>query len=362
MFDLFLNTAKFFTSEDARKSASALIEMIRRSPEWQKDICTLDAHIQKSYDEQAMLLSDLTTSKMQNMDFASEAVTAFKSIFLELIRNAFEHGCKSEKDSVSITIEITQTFVSLKIVNPKRRKFNLKTAIETNKSVLTKNLSVLRGRGLILVKELADSLKMVEDGSGVKAVVYSERVSFKSEVFDGLAIVTLKNGLFNPAVSERLSIEVGKFPKLDVIINLRNFSSDIDISTEMQSEIIKLSTVNVKTISVKTKKEISKKSSRKIVTLLALDAPENIMLPKQIIVYSWKEALTKLGKGALLNTDDFPYKDREVEKFGGIVISSDLEGMIMCPNHGPYLASSGCPYPPPHGDNDRPSIPFLEDD
>jgi len=31
--------------------------------------------------EQAVLLSDLTTSKMQNLHFDSEAITAFKIIF-----------------------------------------------------------------------------------------------------------------------------------------------------------------------------------------------------------------------------------------------------------------------------------------
>jgi len=33
----------------------------------------------------------------------------------------------------------------------------------------------------------------------------------------------------------------------------------------------------------------------------------------------------------------------------------------FCPNHGPY-DSATCPFPPPHGDKDRPGKPFLSDD
>jgi anti-sigma regulatory factor (Ser/Thr protein kinase) len=334
MFDLFINTAKFITSEDARKSASTLIDMVRRSPEWQKDICTLVAHINRVYVEQAILLSDLTTSKMEKMNFASEGITAFKVIFLELIRNAFEHGCKSDKDVVKITIEITSTFVGLRVVNPKGSKFNLKAAIETNESLLAKNLSILRGRGLILVKQLADSLKMVEDGRGIKAVVYSERVSFRSEVFDGLVIITLNSGLFNPALSERLSKEVSRFPQLDIIINLSKFN---DISTEAQSEIVKLSVIKIKT---------DEDLHRKIVTLLDVDAPE-IMLPRQILVFSWREALTKLGKMNLLGTLPLPYKDPEHPPMFRVID----ETTAFCAIHGPFDPSLGkCPYP--HSDDD----------
>lgn len=343
MFDLFLNTAKFFTSEDARKSASALIEMIRRSPEWQKDICTLDATIKRSHEEQAILLSDLTSSKMQNLHFPSEAVTAFKAIFLELIRNAFEHGCKSDKDAVKITIEITKTFVGLSIVNPKGRTFNIAEAIDTNKSILAKKPSTLRGRGLLLVKQLADSLKTIESGNGVKAVIYSDRITFDSDIFDELVIITVLTGFYNPGLSERLTDEISKLPRLDTILNLINLSN---LPTDLQSEIIKLT--------------IKKASRQKVIALLDDDARGQIMLPADIITYSWKEALTKLGKANLLEVLPFPYKDPEpfsrlpasrilvededdIEEFN-IVEENGVVG--FCPLHGPYDPTLGkCPFP-----------------
>jgi hypothetical protein len=43
MFELFVNAAKFAVSDDVRKSTSAILDLIRRSPEWERDICTLEA-------------------------------------------------------------------------------------------------------------------------------------------------------------------------------------------------------------------------------------------------------------------------------------------------------------------------------
>jgi len=326
MFDLFLNTAKLITSEDARKSASAIIELIRRSPEWQKDICTLEAKIRRSYVEQAILLSDLTTSKMENIHFDSEAITAFKIIFLELIRNAFEHGCKSDKDTVRINIEITKTYVGLSIINPKGRKFNPDDIIETNKSVLKKIPSQLRGRGLLLVKQLSDSLKTIENGIGIKAVVYSDRVLFDSDVFDGLIIITVLSGVYNPALSERLDDEVEKLPQLDVILILRESPPGTDVFRK----IIEL---NVKSA-----------ARQKIIAII--DDDSTIMLPAAMIAYTWQEALEKLDKTALINTLPPQYQDPEIPSR---VISQRVVAIITegyCSEHGTFDQTLGiCPYP-----------------
>ncbi|MBE7535437.1 MAG: ATP-binding protein [Anaerolineales bacterium] len=336
MFDLFLNTAKLITSEDARKSASAILELIRRSPEWQKDICTLEASIKRSYVEQAILLSDLTTTKMENLHFDSEAITAFKVIFLELIRNAFEHGCKSDKDAVKIIIEITKTYVGLSIVNPKGKKFAPDNIIASNKSSLSKNPSLLRGRGLLLVKQLSDTLTTIENGAGIKAVVYSDRIQFDSDVFEGLIVITVKSGFYNPSLSERLGDEIAKLPQLDVILNF----SDFGLGTDLSRKIIEL---NIKSA-----------ARQKIIAIINDDS--NIMLPSDMVAYTWREALQKLDKIELKEILPPQYQDPEF--FSGRFLVDDEDdiqepniieenGVVgYCPLHGPYDPTLGkCPFP-----------------
>ena len=294
MFDLFLNTAKLITSEDTRKTASAIIDIIRRSPEWQKDICLLEASIKKNYMEQAILLSDLTVTKMENINFDEEAVTAFKVIYLELIRNAFEHGCESDKDAVRIIIEITETYVGLSIINPKRRKFDVKTIIEKNKSMLVDNTALLRGRGLLFVMQLAYALEMIENGVGIKAVIYSERVEFTTFTIEGVRIINMISGIYNPSFTQRLADKVAEQPHLDVILNFE----DLGLVTDVTREIIK---INVKA-----------NGKQRVIAIIV--RKHEIMLPSNMVATSFFEALNKIGRAESYKYLPVEYKnfDRRV--------------------------------------------------
>src|SRR6476659_6920424 len=94
MIELLLGAVKLALSEDARKSAAGLVDFIRRSPDWQKDICTLEAKVDCDSREHAYLLGGLTADKMASLGYAHDAVSAFAYVYRELTSNAFEHGCK----------------------------------------------------------------------------------------------------------------------------------------------------------------------------------------------------------------------------------------------------------------------------
>ena len=282
MFEIFLNTAKFIVSDDVRKSTSSLIDMIHRSPEWQKDICTMNARIQNKYYEQAIFLLDLTMSKMQNMEFKKSSIDDFKIVFSELIRNAFNHGCKEDNDEVKITIEITKTFVSLIVINPKKRKFLIEPIIKNNLIKLQNNPNMLSGRGLLLVRQLTDSFIMVNDNTGVKIVIYSDRVILKTDIIEDLIILNIEGGFYNPALSGKLMSEIKKTPPYDIVINLNKLSLD----TEVLTIVIRL---NLNLI-----------GSRKVVVLIDECNLSKTMLPKEITSTSWAEALIKIGKMNLL--------------------------------------------------------------
>src|SRR6266496_528149 len=108
MIELIIDAVKLIFSEDARKSASGLIDFVRRSPDWQKDICTLEATVDTGSREHAHLLSGLAAEKMKNLKYAARSVADFESVYQELIANAFEHGCKHKPNGkVSIRLETT---------------------------------------------------------------------------------------------------------------------------------------------------------------------------------------------------------------------------------------------------------------
>lgn len=335
MFDLFLNAAKFVVSEDARKSASAIVELVRRSPEWQQDICTLEAKIRRAHAEHALLLGELTVSKMHNLNYDEEAITAFRAVYLELIRNAFEHGCKAADDIVKIALEITQAYVGLKIINPKRRKFNLYKILEQNRNALESNPRLLRGRGLLLAGELSDTIDAIEDNTGIKAVICSTRVSFNIKTFDGLTILRVKSGLHNPSFSRRISSLASKYSQYNLLLDLSEFDT---VPTEAATETIRVNLNFEKT-----------RNNQKMIVLLSGNV--GIHFPPEIVAYSWKDALTKLDMTNLLDQLPPPYRDPEPmyilneDEYEDAQKLLDLPTPKYCPIHGPYDADlETCPY------------------
>jgi len=295
MFELFLNAARFAVSEDVRKSASGIIELIRRSPEWQHDICTLQARVSRSFAEQTYLLSGLTSSKMENLQYPKEAVEAFKISYSELVTNAFEYGCQAgSKGTIGIEIDVTKEYVALTVLNSKGFKLNLSRAIESRRMATSRDPESKRGRGLTLVAELADTLEEKENQEGVKAVFYKDRVSFRIDQVDGLIILELTRGLFNPSIHRRFFETAVRFIQYDLILDFLRWTT---IGTKIMTQTLEL-------------RDLYARSGSKIVALLFREYDGNVpsgfqrvssvRLPTGVIAYSWEEALNKVGRPDLL--------------------------------------------------------------
>lgn len=331
MFELILNAAKLATSEDARKSASALIEIIRKSPEWQQDICTLEAKVPKEYEEQALLLSDLTASKLANLEYSQSATDAFISIYFELVRNVFEYGCKKEKDKATIIIEITKTYVSLSVYNPKWRKVDVKNLLGENSDLPNNDSISVRGRGLMLCNELADSLKSISNRTGVKAVIFKDRVDLSLDVYPGLLVIKVKNGDNNPSLIWRLNSLISKYPDERIILHFhRNYGYR---RTDVSSLILRANfhTENPNAI--------------RAVLLFTGDTDNKFHIPKEMICRTWKEALHKLGKSDMYFAIFPPPKPGQLENSKSVTQArlevlegpTDMIGRIFELNNETYI-------------------------
>ena len=241
MIEVFINAVKLLVSPDARTAGSAIVDLIRRTPEWQKGIAELEVHVSCDAFETAHLIRDLCVEKLQTFHYPSSAIAAFGTVFEELSRNAIEHGCVDKTGAaIAIVIASSKTYVSLQIRNAKGIKFNLSDALLLQRTKLTAQPSASRGRGLLMVDDLADEFSALPRRDGVKAVVYADRVEL--HVFENadVAVVALGTGLFNPSCVRRVETMVRTLSHPFLILDFTSFtshdSSSVFIGTVLRLE------------------------------------------------------------------------------------------------------------------------------
>jgi anti-sigma regulatory factor (Ser/Thr protein kinase) len=294
MIDLLLGAVKLVLSEDARKTASGLIEFVRRSPDWQKDICTLEAKVDMNSREHAYLLGGLTADKMQSLGYGADSLNDFKYVYRELTSNAFEHGCKrASKDRVTISIEVTAHYVSVTIRNPPGANFDFHALLERQQAHLSNDSESKRGRGLVICNEFADSMAAVADGDGVKALFYKPSVTLKLRELEGLAIIYIIEGLGNPSIRRRIKSMAEQCLDRDLILDLARFASD-KRESEPSSTILTGSLELMETFA---------RAGKKMVVLVPPAPSARIfklgIFAPSMLAFSVKEAVEKLGRPEL---------------------------------------------------------------
>lgn len=283
MVEILLNAAKLAFSEDARKSVSALVDFIRRTPQWQSDICELEARVDLAHREIAMLLQSLAEAKLQNLNFSADAVAAFRLVAHELISNAFENGCQGES-AITIALSTSSGYVSVRVENARGYDFNLAENLEAARERLRQNPKSARGRGLITVAEAADTLEQAGE-HGVKAVIYRERVQFEYLNAENPAIFKLLDGMYNPSLSRRIVTLLGPaLAKSDVILDLSVFPSSPTAAYTMTLQL----------------DELAKNHGHRFVLLSNEDAAitaSPFALAGLTVVHNWLEAAEVLKAG-----------------------------------------------------------------
>lgn len=302
MFELFLNAARFAASDDAKESISSIVDLIRHLPEWEKSICTLQANVAGFYAEQAMILKGLTTSKLENLSFPPEAIEAFETIYSELVSNAFEHGCATKRDKVKIIIDITEWFVALLVINSKKNSFDLDKTLANRKYLMSKNPYLKRGRGLILVSDLADTLEELYYKNGVKTVVYRNRVSFNVDVIDDLTIIEIVGGVHNPSLRRRLINLATQHIDNNLILDFSRFASRWKWQSRTQRRRLEDSASSRVALELS---ELFSEANKKVVALMGYDNPIAVndvshILPNSLVADSLGEALEKIYSTHLL--------------------------------------------------------------
>lgn len=320
MYELIINAIKIATSRDARESASSLIQLAKRSPEWKKDICTIEAKIRKSDREQATLLAELVESKLSNLGYRNATIDDFEVVFDELTSNGFEHGCKVSRSVIQLVIDVSGTYVALTVLNPSRSKFDFDKAIKKAGTNVKRDSLALRGEGLRLVTELADTFEAARENNGAKAVLYRGRVVLKTILHDDVAIISVTNpdSLFNPSLERRVLASLGELKGKNVVLDFSTFKfSEGDvintrrkkrrrrgkITTRRRRLVLRAYRVHAADLPKLPKfRRAARKATTCLVALFDMKQNERpgLNLPPELVASSWAEALEKIGRPELL--------------------------------------------------------------
>ena len=266
------------TTGEAMSGAAALLETIRRCCERQGTPFSLRISLPLSSSEQVHLICNAITSKMLEFNYGKEVADVVATLVIEMTRNAFEHACQSPNDLIDVGVEITNEYVSLIVENPKGRAFAFSECVSEARRALSANPASRRGRGLIRIAELADSMSATENKCGVKVVVYKQRVKFELDTKDDVVVISIATGLFNPSFERRLLSLASRHLHHHLILDFRGWVG----GTKMHTVVIDV-------------RELYANSSKRIVALLPEDDSEAV-LPEATIAYSVEEAMEKLKR------------------------------------------------------------------
>jgi anti-sigma regulatory factor (Ser/Thr protein kinase) len=199
-----VDAVKFAFSREARDGAATLIDMLNRSPAWQKEICTLEATISIDERERTQLLEDLVAQKLHSLSYQKASITGFRTAFGELTANAFEHGTRNvRRKTIRLIVDVSPTYVATSVFNPAGSPVDLPGWIQQSQEHLRSTDMRGRGRGLLTLCRHVDVVEPLK-ATGIKAIVYRDAVTFETKEIDGSTLVVARTGQSNPSFGRRV--------------------------------------------------------------------------------------------------------------------------------------------------------------
>jgi len=252
--------------------------------------------IPRTSPEKLLLLRRAISSKLLAAGFARLVIADFEFCFGELTDNGIEHGCKSDEDAIQVEAEVNDLYMTLSVTNLSSIQFDVNQLINQQRAKLAADPLSRRGRGLMAVSELADSIYSIDNHAGVKIVLYAEPVRFQVCKLDGATIIEVTSGLTNPAINSRMSAEVDKHISGSLILHVPRRDPMIEDAAEHSRHGTKAITHWVDLFTS------FNDSSRKLAVYIATgDAGELVLMyPSNFVASSWSDALHLIGREDLI--------------------------------------------------------------
>jgi anti-sigma regulatory factor (Ser/Thr protein kinase) len=114
-----LEFLRLLVSKDTRETAKEVLRLVKRSPEWKKDIVLLEGKFPAGEEEHAKVMTSQAMRLLASKKFGNEQIQRARFVSLELIRNAFEHGLKRDQDGqIQVRIEVSSDFYRIGVTDP----------------------------------------------------------------------------------------------------------------------------------------------------------------------------------------------------------------------------------------------------
>lgn len=184
-----------------------------------------------------------------------------------------EHGCRKGGDAVNIT----EWACSITVANPAGATFDVDSILRRQRMNLARSEMRVPGRGLVLVDELSDDLRSVQDGLAVKAVLERSPVSLEITTEENILVIYVRSGANNDSLERRVFQVAYEHLSFHIVLDLSGAESGI--GTSPISVIIRLAA-------------LCRKSGHKVVAIVPYNCGTHV--PGALRASSRREAVERL--------------------------------------------------------------------
>ena len=244
----------------------------------------LDIKLGRANRETGVLLATMASTRMAESHYDAPTLKAFRRVFEELLENGLEYGADVGQE-IDISVDVNNPFTTLTVINANGQRFDLARILQAKQEQIRQNPWLPKGRGLLLANELADTLESTADFQGIRACFYGDTVVFSIELLERLLIIEIAGGLYNPSINRRLYNTIYGYSEFDALI----IHVPGDTSTKVMGAWLDLYAI------------LKSRGQRMSVFLgEGWSGWFNVrLLPRELVSYSWEQALLAVWKGRL---------------------------------------------------------------
>jgi anti-sigma B factor antagonist len=181
---MLIDIAKLLFQKDTRDAVKELVELVRRKPEWQADLITLDEKLKYADEARAGVLVQFLREALLQKQWEPKRAGVAEFVIQEVVDNAFHHGKPADGSSGAVRINATlsSAWVSCRVTDA-GPGFDLARVLEQQAQG--------EASGLTRIRELAS--KLLQDGRNtIEVLVRHTPGVIDVAVIDGIQIVSMR--------------------------------------------------------------------------------------------------------------------------------------------------------------------------
>jgi anti-sigma regulatory factor (Ser/Thr protein kinase) len=171
------------------------------APRWINGI--IDVTHTKAERSHSERTQSILKEKMTEYSYRSATINSAQTTLTEALNNAFEHACQANSDGVRVLFDVDVHRTRVTVLNPDGRRVEVPDLLQTASRQLQNNKRMTRGRGLLLMSELADDLLQASAGDGITAVFERDSVEYRVQEVGDVVVASLMSGPRNVSLTRR---------------------------------------------------------------------------------------------------------------------------------------------------------------